>query len=64
VIYSINWCKTHVLKEKRRKFSVEKKAKIDKERVSAPSTLTVLTANGFAHSRLDSINVVPLSRLW
>jgi hypothetical protein len=49
--------------EKRRKFSVEKKAKIDTERVRAPSTLTVLTANGFSHSRLDGINVVPLSSL-
>jgi predicted AAA+ superfamily ATPase len=38
-------------------------AKIDTEKVQAPAALTVITGNGFAHRRLDSVNVVPLSVL-
>jgi uncharacterized protein len=37
--------------------------KIDTEKVKAPSSLTVLTANGFAYRRPDGVNVVPLSVL-
>jgi predicted AAA+ superfamily ATPase len=37
--------------------------KIDTEKVNTPSSLTVLTANGFAHRRPDGVNVVPLSVL-
>ncbi len=36
-------------------------AKIDTEKVKAPSALTVITGNGFAHRRKDGVNVVPLS---
>jgi predicted AAA+ superfamily ATPase len=37
--------------------------KIDTERAKAPSTLTVVTGNGFAYRRPDGVNVVPLSAL-
>ena len=38
-------------------------AKIDTDKVQAPSALTVITGNGFAYRRPDGINVVPLSTL-
>ena len=38
-------------------------AKIDTDKVKPPSTLTVITGNGFAHKRADGVNVVPLSTL-
>jgi predicted AAA+ superfamily ATPase len=38
-------------------------AKIDTEKTKAPSTLTVITGNGFAHRRSDGVNVVPLPTL-
>ena len=34
--------------------------KINQEKMGAPASLTVITANGFAHRRKDGINVVPL----
>jgi len=37
--------------------------KIDTVKTKAPSTLTVITGNGFAHRRADGVNVVPLSTL-
>lgn len=37
--------------------------KIDTDRTKAPSSLTVITGNGFAHRRPDGVNVVPLSVL-
>jgi len=37
--------------------------KIDTEKAKCPSTLTVITGNGFAHRRPDGVNVVPLSTL-
>jgi len=37
--------------------------KIDSVKVKAPSTLTVITGNGFAHRRNDGVNVVPLATL-
>jgi uncharacterized protein len=37
--------------------------KIDSEKVKTPSSLTVITANGFAYRRPDGVNVVPLSVL-
>lgn len=37
--------------------------KIDTEKARVPASLTVITANGFAHSRPDGVNVVPLSTL-
>jgi uncharacterized protein len=37
--------------------------KIDTRKVKAPASLTVITANGFAHRRPDGVNVVPLSVL-
>ena len=37
--------------------------KIDTDKTKAPSTLTVITGNGFAHRRSDGVNVVPLSTL-
>jgi uncharacterized protein len=37
--------------------------KIDTEKTKAPSALTVITANGFAHRRPDGVNVIPLSVL-
>jgi len=36
---------------------------IDTSKISAPSTLTVVTGNGFAHRRADGVTVVPLSTL-
>jgi predicted AAA+ superfamily ATPase len=38
-------------------------AKIDTDKTKAPSALTVITGNGFAHRRPDGVNVVPLSTL-
>ena len=38
-------------------------AKIDTDKVQAPSALTVITGNGFAYRRPDGVNVVPLSTL-
>ncbi len=38
-------------------------AKIDTDKVKAPSALTVITGNGFAHRRTDGVNVMPLSVL-
>jgi len=38
-------------------------AKIDTEKTKAPTALTVITGNGFAHRRPDGVNVVPLSTL-
>jgi predicted AAA+ superfamily ATPase len=38
-------------------------AKIDTEKIKAPSALTVITGNGFAYQRPDKVNVVPLSVL-
>lgn len=38
-------------------------AKIDTDKGKAPSSLTVITANGFAYRRPDGVNVVPLSAL-
>ena len=38
-------------------------AKIDTEQTKAPSALTVITGNGFAHRRPDGVNVVPLTTL-
>jgi predicted AAA+ superfamily ATPase len=38
-------------------------AKIDTNKTKAPSSLTVITTNGFAHRRPDGVNVVPLSTL-
>ena len=37
--------------------------KIDTDKTKAPSTLVVITGNGFAHRRKDGVNVVPLSVL-
>jgi len=37
--------------------------KIDIDKAKAPSALTVITGNGFAHRRLDGVNVVPISVL-
>jgi len=37
--------------------------KIDTEKTKKPSTLTVITGNGFAYKRPDGVNVVPLSTL-
>lgn len=37
--------------------------KIDTNHTAAPSALTVITGNGFAHRRPDGVNVVPLSAL-
>ena len=37
--------------------------KIDTNKVKAPSALTVITGNGFAHRRRDGVNVVPLATL-
>jgi predicted AAA+ superfamily ATPase len=37
--------------------------KIDTEKTKAPSTLTVITGNGFAYRRPDGVNVVPLPTL-
>ena len=37
--------------------------KIDTDKVKAPSALTIITGNGFAHRRPDGVNVVPLSVL-
>ena len=37
--------------------------KIDTEKAKVPSTLTVITGNGFAHRRNDGVNIVPLSVL-
>lgn len=37
--------------------------KIDIQKTKAPTTLTVITGNGFAHHRPDGVNVVPLSVL-
>ena len=37
--------------------------KIDTGKTKAPSALTVITGNGFAHRRPDGVNVVPLSVL-
>ena len=37
--------------------------KIDTDKVKAPATLTVITGNGFAYSRPDGVNVVPISTL-
>jgi len=37
--------------------------KIDTSKTKQPSTLTVITANGFAYKRPDGVNVVPLSTL-
>ena len=34
--------------------------KIDQDRMGAPASLNIITANGFAHQRKDGINVVPL----
>ena len=38
-------------------------SKIDTEKIGKPSTLTVITGNGFAYKRSDGINIVPLSTL-
>ena len=38
-------------------------AKIDTDKAKAPSTLTVITGNGFAYRRADGVNVVPVSVL-
>ena len=38
-------------------------AKIDTEKTKAPAALTVITGNGFAHRRLDGVNVVPIGAL-
>jgi len=38
-------------------------AKIDTDKTKAPSALTVITGNGFAHHRPDGVNVVPFSAL-
>jgi len=38
-------------------------AKIDTDKMKSPSTLTVITGNGFAYRRLDGVDVVPLSVL-
>ena len=38
-------------------------AKIDTAKTKAPTALTVITGNGFAHRRQDGVNVVPLSTL-
>ena len=37
--------------------------KIDTDKAKAPSALTVITGNGFAHRRKDGVNVVPISVL-
>ncbi|MCL1905614.1 MAG: DUF4143 domain-containing protein [Clostridiales bacterium] len=37
--------------------------KIDTDKTKAPSALTVITGNGFAHRRTDGVNVVPISVL-
>ena len=37
--------------------------KIDTDKTKAPSALTVITGNGFAHRRSDGVNVVPISVL-
>jgi len=37
--------------------------KIDIDKAKAPSALTVITGNGFAHRRPDGVNVVPISVL-
>jgi len=37
--------------------------KIDKSKASEPSSLNVITANGFAHRRKDGINVIPIGTL-
>ena len=37
--------------------------KIDTDKTKAPSALTVITGNGFAHRRQDGVNVVPISVL-
>ena len=37
--------------------------KIDTDKTKAPSALTVITGNGFAHRRPDGVNVVPISTL-
>ena len=37
--------------------------KIDTDKTKAPSVLTVITGNGFAHRRADGVNVVPISVL-
>jgi predicted AAA+ superfamily ATPase len=37
--------------------------KIDTKKMVAPASLTVITANGFAHRRSDGVNVVPLAAL-
>ena len=37
--------------------------KINHEKTGLPSSLTVITANGFAYRRKDGVNVVPLSVL-
>jgi len=39
------------------------KEKIDIGKTKAPSTLTVITGNGFAHRRTDGVNVVPIGCL-
>jgi predicted AAA+ superfamily ATPase len=38
-------------------------AKINTDKTSAPSALTVITGNGFAYRRPDGVNVVPISTL-
>ena len=38
-------------------------ANINTKKMPPPSTLTVITANGFAHRRPDGVNVVPLGML-
>ncbi|MDR1292706.1 MAG: DUF4143 domain-containing protein [Clostridiales Family XIII bacterium] len=38
-------------------------AKIDTKKTKAPSALTVVTGNGFAHRRTDGVNVVPIATL-
>ena len=38
-------------------------AAINTDKMPPPATLTVITANGFAHRRNDGINVVPLGML-
>jgi predicted AAA+ superfamily ATPase len=38
--------------------------KIDTDKTKAPSTLTVITGNGFAHRRSDGVNVVPITVLY
>ena len=37
--------------------------KINQEKTKTPSSLTVITGNGFAHRRPDGVNVVPLTAL-